>query len=78
MVDHLARAKEMRARAKNCELSAKQSKSAKFAACYRALVENYNILATVEEEFLAREIAAARGDVSRYWDSTLGQLPRST
>ncbi len=60
MVDHLARANEMRARAKNCELSAKQSKSEKFAACYRLLVDNYNVLATVEEEFLARrEIAAA-------------------
>jgi hypothetical protein len=77
MVDHLARAKEMRARARNCEVSAKQSKSEKFAECYRALADNYNILATIEEEFLAREIAAARSDVSRYWDSTLGQLSRS-
>jgi hypothetical protein len=66
MVDHLARGKEMRARAENCELSAKQSKSEKFAACYRLLVDNYNTLATVEEEFLARtEIAAARSDLGR-------------
>ena len=63
MVDHLARAQEMRARAENCELLAKQSKSEKFAACFRLLIDNYNTLATVEEEFSAR--AAARIDVSR-------------
>jgi hypothetical protein len=56
----------MRARAENCELLAKQSKSEKFAACFRLLVDNYNTLATVEEEFLARtEIAAARSDLGR-------------
>jgi hypothetical protein len=63
MVDHLARAKGMRARAENCDLLAKQSKSEKFAACYRLLVDNYITLAIVEEEFLAR--TAARIDVSR-------------
>ncbi len=66
MVDHLARAEEMRARARNCELAAERSSSAKFAACFRLLVKNYDTLATVEEEYQARaefrakEIAATR------------------
>jgi hypothetical protein len=56
MVNHLARAKEMRRRAQNCQVSAENSKSEKFADCYRLLAQNYDILATVEEEFVAREM----------------------
>ncbi len=56
MVDHLARAKEMRARAQKCQVAAEHSKSEKFADCYRLLAQNYDVLATVEEEFVAREI----------------------
>jgi hypothetical protein len=60
MVDHLARAGEMRDRAKQCQTFASQTKSEKFANCYLLLEQNYNILATVEEEFFAREMARTR------------------
>jgi hypothetical protein len=60
MVNHLARAAEMRTRAKQCQDTASQTKSEKFADCYRLLSQNYNILATVEEEFFAREMERAR------------------
>ncbi len=46
----------MRVRAQNCYASAEHSKSDKFADCYRLLARNYDILATIEEEFIAREI----------------------
>jgi hypothetical protein len=57
MVDRLTHAKEMRVRAKKCQLSAKESKSEKFAECYRLLAQNYDMLASVDEKFLARQIA---------------------
>jgi hypothetical protein len=60
MVNHLARAEEMRDRAKQCQHTAGQTKSEKFADCYRLLSQNYNILATVEEEFFTREMERAR------------------
>ncbi|MGA7429549.1 MAG: hypothetical protein WBW35_03860, partial [Xanthobacteraceae bacterium] len=60
MVDHLVRAGAMRDRAKQCETSASQTKSEKFANCYRLLSQNYNILATVEEEHFTREMQRAR------------------
>jgi len=60
MVDHLVRAGAMRDRAKRCEAFASQTKSEKFADCYRLLSQNYNILATVEEEFFMREMERTR------------------
>jgi hypothetical protein len=60
MVNHLARAEEMRDRAKQCQHTAGQTKSEKFADCYRLLSQNYNILATVEEEFFMREMERTR------------------
>jgi len=54
MVDHLVRAGAMRDRAKRCEAFASQTKSEKFADCYRLLSQNYNILDTVEEEQAVR------------------------
>src|SRR5271167_272980 len=60
MVDHLVRAGAMRDRAKQCETFASQTKSEKFADCYRLLSQNYNILATVEEEYFTREMQRAR------------------
>ncbi len=56
MMDHLTRAKELRSRAKRCELAAEESKSEKFAECYRLLSRHYDVLASLEEEYLAREI----------------------
>ncbi len=50
MVDHLSRAKELRSRAKKCELAGKESKSEKFAECYRSLSRHYDILAILEEK----------------------------
>ena len=57
--EHLARARQLRDRAARCELSAKNSTSARFGECYRLLAANYVVLAKLEEDFVAREIAAA-------------------
>ena len=38
-------------------------KSQKFADCHRLLAQNYALLATVEEEFLARAIARGKNKV---------------
>ncbi len=54
MIDHLARAKEMRARARKCQVAADHSKS-EIADCYRLLAENYDVLANLEEEFVAKK-----------------------
>jgi len=58
MPDHLARARELRLRAAQCQLSAKNSGSAKFGHCYRLLAEHYVILAKLEEDFVGRQDAA--------------------
>jgi hypothetical protein len=58
MVNHLTRAKELRIRATQYEISAKNTTSEKFGECYRLLAENFNVLAVLEEEFVQREIAA--------------------
>jgi hypothetical protein len=58
MLDHLARARELRNRAAKCQLSAKTSASAKFGNCYRLLAEHYVILAKLEEDFVGRQRAA--------------------
>jgi len=57
MPDHLARAKEFRYRAANCEVSAKNTLSAGFGNCYRLLAEHYMILAKLEEDFVERQVA---------------------
>jgi hypothetical protein len=69
MVNHLARAEEMRDRAKQCQEFASQTTSEKFADCYRLLSQNYAILATVEHEFFAREMERSRA-------ATAAQLAR--
>ena len=58
MINHLTRAKELRIRAGQYEISAEETTSEKFRECYRLLAINFNGLATLEEEFVAREIAA--------------------
>lgn len=56
--EHLARAKLLRDRAARCEVSAKDSGSARFGECYRLLATNYVVLAKLEEDFVARQIDA--------------------
>ncbi|MFZ1922904.1 MAG: hypothetical protein WAU57_14840 [Xanthobacteraceae bacterium] len=58
MLDHLARARELRRHAVKCEAAAKSTVSAKFGDCYRLLAKNYVILAQLEEDFVARQNAA--------------------
>lgn len=58
MLDHLARARELRRHAAKCEAAAKITISVKFGACYRLLAKNYLILAELEEDFVARQNAA--------------------
>ncbi len=79
MVDHLARAKEMRARARKCQVAADHSKSEKFADCYRLLAENYDVLANVEEGFVAREIVRQSkvGDILQALNADDTRLVRS-
>jgi hypothetical protein len=60
MPDHLARAREFRLRAAQCQLSAKNSGSPKFGDCYRLLAENYFILARLEEAFVDRQNTTLR------------------
>ena len=57
MLDHLARAKELRQRAAKCEASAQATLSKKFGDCYRLLATNYSILAQLEEDFVGRQSA---------------------
>jgi hypothetical protein len=58
MVNHLTRGKELRIRATRYETSAKNTTLEKFGECYRLLAKNFNVLATLEEEFFQREIVA--------------------
>jgi hypothetical protein len=58
MVDHLARAEELRVKAAQCQLSAKNTTSREFGHCYRLLAENYGILAKLEEEYVGRQISS--------------------
>jgi hypothetical protein len=55
MIDHLARAREMRVRAAGCKEAAKATTSDRFSGCYRLLAENYGILANLEEEYDERQ-----------------------
>lgn len=73
MIDHLARAKEMRRRAEKCTLSSEHSKSKKFADCYRLLAENYEFLATVEEELLAGANARGENKVLDQFQNTIAK-----
>ena len=57
MISHFLRAKEMRVRSEQCELSANQTTSEKFAECYRLLAENYKRLAALEQDYADREVA---------------------
>jgi hypothetical protein len=76
MVNHLARAEEMRDRAKQCQHTAGQTKSEKFADCYRLLSQNYNILATVEEEFFTREMDRARAASANHLARAVSSISR--
>lgn len=58
MLDHLARARELRHRAAKCQQSANTSLSPKFGDCFRLLAKHYLILADLEEDFVARANAA--------------------
>ena len=58
MVDHLAWAAGYRNRAARCELSAKNTSSAKFGECYRLLSNYYSQLAGLEENFERRQIGS--------------------
>lgn len=62
MLDHLARARELRRRAAQCQISAKNTQSAKFGDCYRLLAEHYTILAKLEEDFVDRQNFGQRVD----------------
>lgn len=58
MVDHVARAKDLRIKAAKYRLWAKSAASPMFGGCYDLLADNYNILATLEEEFVSRQISS--------------------
>ena len=58
MLEHLARARELRRHAAKCQQAAKSSLSPRFADCYRLLADNYTILADLEEDFVARANSA--------------------
>lgn len=60
MADHIATAQKYRARAANCELSAKNTSSEKFAECYRLLAQHYLVLANLEEDCANRSSPFAR------------------
>lgn len=60
MLDHLARARELRRHAARCEVAAKSTTSAKFGDCYRLLAKHYMILAELEEDFVARQNASGQ------------------
>ncbi|MGB6446215.1 MAG: hypothetical protein WBF47_13705 [Xanthobacteraceae bacterium] len=74
MMDHLVRAGAMRDRAKRCETFASQTKSEKFADCYRLLSQSYNVLATVEEEHFAREMERARAASANHMARAAGSI----
>jgi hypothetical protein len=76
MVNHLARAEEMRDRAKQCQHFAGQTTSEKFADCYRLLSQNYTILATVEEEYFTREMERTRAATAEQLARTVDRLSR--
>jgi hypothetical protein len=59
--EHLARARLLRDRAARCDLSARDSDSARFGECYRLLAANYVVLAKLEEDFVARQTDAFTG-----------------
>lgn len=60
MADHIATAQRYRARAANCELSAKNTSSEKFGECYRLLAQHYLVLANLEEDCAHRVSPFAR------------------
>ncbi len=60
MIDHIATAQRYRARAANCELSARTTSSAKFGECYRLLAQHYLVLANLEEDCAHRTSPFAR------------------
>lgn len=64
----------MRDRAKRCETFASQTKSEKFADCYRLLSQSSNVLATVEEEHFAREMERARAVSANHMARAAGSI----
>jgi hypothetical protein len=60
MADHIAAAQRYRARAAKCELSAKNTSSARFGECYRLLAQHYLALANLEEDCAHRQSPFAR------------------
>jgi hypothetical protein len=64
MVDHLAWAQGYRDRAAKCQLLAKSTSSVEFGECYRLLEKYYLMLATLEEDFGRKQVAALMPPVS--------------
>jgi hypothetical protein len=60
MGDHIAAAQRYRARAANCEVSAKNTSSVRFGECYRLLAKQYLVLANLEEDCARRPSPFAR------------------
>jgi hypothetical protein len=56
MVDHVARAGNLRDRASRCRSAGEEITSAKFEACYRKLADHYLALADLEEDFGRRTV----------------------
>ncbi len=68
MADHIAAAQRHRARAAKCELSARNTSSAKFGECYRQLAQHYLVLANLEEDCARRPSPFARQEVNKVPD----------
>jgi hypothetical protein len=74
MADHIAAAQRYRAKAAKCELSAKNTSSAKFGDCYRLLAQHYLMLANLEEDCAQRSSPFARQEHGKVAEQA---LPRS-
>ena len=57
MLNHLAYANNYRYRAAKCRQSAEGTSSSEFSDCYRRLAEHYELLAKLEEDYVARAVA---------------------
>jgi len=75
MADHIAAAQRYRARAAKCELSAKNTTSAKFGECYRLLARHYLTLANLEEDCANRQSPFARPEDSKAQAKAAEQAP---
>jgi hypothetical protein len=72
MVDHIARADELRKRAVQCRLVAKEMTSKKFEECCGKLADHYVALADMEEGFARRTTALRQATNEALLLDTLG------